>query len=72
LTVAERHALPGRELELPTRITVQIEPETMKFLNFFHSAVNPKPKRRGFCLVAAGAAKDANHWVRFDDFRVVR
>jgi hypothetical protein len=44
----------------------------MKFLNFFHSAVNPKPKRRGFCLVAAGAAKDANHWVRFDDFRVVR
>ena len=30
LTVAERHALPGRELELPARITVQIEPETMR------------------------------------------
>ncbi len=30
LTVAERHALPGRELELPARITIQIEPETVR------------------------------------------
>jgi hypothetical protein len=43
-----------------------------KFLNFFHSAIADTDKKCGFSLVAAGAPKDAVHWVRFDNFRVSR
>lgn len=43
-----------------------------KYLNFFHSAVRPKEPRRGFGLSASGGPSDKDHWVRFDNFRVVR
>jgi hypothetical protein len=43
-----------------------------KYLSFFHSAIRDKSKERGFCLTAAGAPKTAAHWVRFEDFQVVR
>jgi hypothetical protein len=43
-----------------------------KYLNFFHSALRPKEPKRGFCLSASGGPTDKEHWVRFDNFRVVR
>ena len=43
-----------------------------QYLNFFHSAIRPKTSGRGFCLIAAGAPEGADHWVRFEDFRVGR
>jgi hypothetical protein len=43
-----------------------------KYLNFFHSALRKDSKVRGFCLTTWGAPKDKEHWVRFDDFKVVR
>lgn len=43
-----------------------------KYLTFFHSAVNPKPKRRGFALRAGGGKPGDNHWVRYDNFRVTK
>lgn len=42
------------------------------YLNFFHSALRKEKKERGFCLVAAGAPDGAEHWVRFEAFRVER
>jgi hypothetical protein len=72
-TAATENAGPLRVITRGPYAYFQVGPSADgRFLNFFHSAVNPKPQRRGFCLVAAGAPKDANHWVRFDDFRVVR
>jgi hypothetical protein len=51
----------------------QVGPSTDgKYLNFFHSAIRPKEPKRGFCLSASGGPSDKDHWVRFDDFRVVR
>jgi len=43
-----------------------------EYLNFFFSAIRQNSKERGFCLAAAGAPSDAEHWVRFDDFRVIK
>jgi hypothetical protein len=43
-----------------------------KYLNFFHSALRPKEPKRGFALSAYGSPTDKEHWVRFDNFRVVR
>jgi hypothetical protein len=43
-----------------------------KYLNFFHSALRPKEPKRGFALRASGGPTDKEHWVRFDNFRVVR
>jgi hypothetical protein len=43
-----------------------------KYLNFFHSALREKTEERGFCLTAVGGPNDKEHWVRFDDFKVVR
>ena len=43
-----------------------------KYLNFFHSALRPKEPKRGFALSASGGPADTEHWVRFDNFRVVR
>jgi hypothetical protein len=64
----------------PLRIVVdrgdaffQVGPgENMKYLNFFHSAIRERSKQRGFCLSAVGAPEGRSHWVRFEDFRVVR
>ncbi len=42
------------------------------YLNFFHSAIRRNSSARGFCLSAAGGPQDQEHWVRFDNFRVVR
>ena len=51
----------------------QVGPSTDgKYLNFFHSALRPKEPKRGFCLSASGGPTDKDHWVRFDNFRVVR
>lgn len=43
-----------------------------EYLNFFNSAVRPDEPKRGFCLSASGAPSQGEHWVRFDNFRVVR
>ena len=43
-----------------------------KYLNFFHSALRRNELKRGFCLSASGGPTDKHHWVRFDNFRVVR
>ncbi|MFN0195788.1 MAG: hypothetical protein ACKVT0_03535 [Planctomycetaceae bacterium] len=51
----------------------QVGPSTEgNYLNFFHSAIRPKEPKRGFCLSASGGPSDKDHWVRFDNFRVVR
>jgi hypothetical protein len=41
---------------------------TGKYRNYFHTAISKN--KSGFCLVAAGAPKNSNHWVRFDNFRI--
>ena len=41
-----------------------------KYLNLFESRI-VDGKLSGFCLYAQGAPKDAEHWVRFDDFRIL-
>lgn len=43
-----------------------------KYRNFFHSAIRKEKQERGFCLTAAGAPEKGEHWVRFEEFRVVR
>lgn len=43
-----------------------------KYHNFFHSALRPNEPKRGFALSASGGPTDKEHWVRFDNFRVVR
>lgn len=43
-----------------------------KYHNHFYSAINWDAKQGGFALVAAGAPKDSNHWVRFENFRVYK
>lgn len=71
---------PALDESGPLRILVrdkyayfQVGPSTQgKFLNFFFSAIADSNKDCGFGLVAAGAPKDAVHWVRFDNFRVKR
>ncbi len=40
------------------------------YQGIFHSAIRGDSKKRGFCLVAAGAPEGAEHWVRFENFRV--
>jgi hypothetical protein len=42
------------------------------YLDFFHSAIRKDAKSRGFSLVAAGADDGTDHWVRFENFRVVK
>ena len=41
-----------------------------EYLNFFHSAISDDVT--GFGLSATGAPADEEHWVRFDNFRIVR
>ena len=43
-----------------------------EYRTFFHSAIRKDEKERGFCLMAAGAPSGTDHWVRFDNFRVVK
>jgi hypothetical protein len=43
-----------------------------EYLNFFHSALREEKKERGIYLIAVGAPKDAEHWVRFEAVRVSR
>jgi hypothetical protein len=38
----------------------------------FHSALRKDSKQRGFCLSTSGAPKEGEHWVRFEDFKVIR
>lgn len=69
---------PADKAAGPLRIIVrnhyahfQVGPSTEgKYLNLFHSAIRKNEKQRGFSLVAAGGPEDAEHWVRFDNFRV--
>lgn len=42
------------------------------YANFFHSAINDDATERGFCLLTGGGPDDAEHWVRFENFRVIR
>lgn len=72
---------PVNDGEGPLRIIVrggyayfQVGPSTFgEYANFFHSAIaDGMEEQRGFCLVAAGAPSDKEHWVRFDNFRVER
>ena len=43
-----------------------------KYHTIFERALNRDSTRRGFALSAFGGPKDKEHWVRFDNFRVVR
>jgi hypothetical protein len=43
-----------------------------KYLTLFERALNRDSDRRGFALSAYGGPTDKEHWVRFDNFRVVR
>ena len=71
---------PATDEAGPLRIIVrqnyayfQVGPgEDKKYLNFFHSAIRRQTRLRGFGLTAAGAPEGAEHWVRFDNFRVIR
>jgi hypothetical protein len=42
------------------------------YLDFFRSAIRKDARSRGFSLIAAGAADGTAHWVRFENFRVVK
>ncbi len=71
---------PANEDYGPLRIIVrghyghfQVGPSRKgKYLNFFHSALRENEPKRGFCLSASGGPSDRDHWVRFDNFRVIR
>ncbi len=71
---------PANEVDGPLRIIVrehyahfQVGPSRKgKYLNFFHSALRENEPKRGFCLSASGGPSDRDHWVRFDNFRVIR
>jgi hypothetical protein len=71
---------PVNEDDGPLRIIVrghyghfQVGPSRSgKYLNFFHSALRENEPKRGFCLSASGGPSDRDHWVRFDNFRVIR
>jgi hypothetical protein len=71
---------PVNEDDGPLRIIVrghyghfQVGPsQSGKYLNFFHSALRENEPKRGFCLSASGGPSDRDHWVRFDNFRVIR
>jgi len=41
-----------------------------KYHNHFYSAIRSNPSSRGFALYACGAPEGAEHWVRFEDFKV--
>lgn len=72
-TAASEGAGPLRVITQSKYAFFQVGPSAKgEYLNFFHSAVNATPKVRGFCLVAAGAPDAADHWVRFEDFRVTK
>jgi hypothetical protein len=43
-----------------------------EYLNFFHSALRDNEPKRGFCLSTSGGPTDKEHWVRFDNFRVIK
>lgn len=43
-----------------------------KFQNHFYSAIDDRSHFKGFCLTATGAPDKSSHWVRFEDFRVVK
>ena len=43
-----------------------------EYLNFFHSALRDNEPKRGFCLSTYGGPTDKEHWVRFDNCRVVK
>ncbi len=76
---AVRYAPAAKEAG-PLRIVVdrghaffQVGPSSGgQYLNFFHSAIRKKTRVRGFALVAAGAPDKSEHWVRFENFRVVK
>lgn len=43
-----------------------------QYLTLFERALNRDSNKRGFALSAYGGPSDKEHWVRFDNFRVVR
>lgn len=43
-----------------------------KYLNFFHSAVRRAPEEQAYFLTAEGAPAEGEHWVRFDNLKVVK
>jgi hypothetical protein len=72
-TAATEDAGPLRIIVHRGHAFFQVGPsKERKYLNFFHSAIRSKTKSRGFCLTAAGAPEGAAHWVRFENFRVVK
>ncbi|VTS08088.1 hypothetical protein [Tuwongella immobilis] len=72
--------IPAMDAAGPLRLIVdrgyafaQIGPSQKDdYLNLFHSAIRKESRQRGFALVAVGAPRDANRWVRFEDFRITR
>ncbi|MDB5391807.1 MAG: hypothetical protein JWM11_7453 [Planctomycetaceae bacterium] len=53
--------------------TFQVGPtKEGKYLTLFERALNRDSNRRGFALSTYGGPIDKEHWVRFDNFRVVR
>lgn len=43
-----------------------------KYANYFHSAIQQKKEGLGFGLMAGNGPDEGEHWVRFDNFRVVK
>lgn len=43
-----------------------------KYKTFFHSALRQSNEGLGFGLFAVGESEDADRWVRFDNFRVIK
>jgi hypothetical protein len=72
---------PATQKHGPLRITVdrgdaffQVGPsaDKQKMLGFFNSEIDSGADWRGYCLAAAGAPKNSSHWVRFEEFRVLK
>lgn len=71
---------PAANVSGPLRIVVrndfayfQVGPSPKgDYLSLFHSAIEKGRKQRGFALVAAGGPDKGAHWVRFDNFRIMR
>jgi hypothetical protein len=70
---ADKAAGPLRIIVRDDYAHFQVGPSTEgKYQTFFHSAIGKNDAGNGFSLMAAGSSGNTAHWVRFDNFRIVR
>ncbi len=70
---AKLEAGPVRVIVRGSYAYFQVGPSTEgKYATYFHSAIQKQNKGLGFGLMAAGGPADGEHWVRFDNLKIVK